>query len=334
MSVFTANQNPVLVTGATGFIGDYLVARLLQKGWAVRVLALPGETVRNPWQEAVEIARGDVRDRESVARAMQGIQTVFHLAAVVGDEAPAALFDAVTVQGTRNVLGAAATAGAKVVLASSITVYGERIQDSVLTEDLPFGQPAGLYGRSKQAQERLARELERENNLQVVIVRPGNVYGLGSRLWLEGVVAELRRGTPSLIGGGDFDAGLCHVRNLVEIFIQASATPGAVGQAFNAADGEGITWKTYFGDLARLAGAPQPRAIRRGLAGPLSRAVETTWRGLRLPGRPPLTYEAFNLVGFPTQFPLDKTRAVLGYSPVINYSQALAEIAESLTRSR
>ncbi len=325
----TPLPNPILVTGATGFIGRALVEHLLREGHIVRALVVPEEQGRTGWQGTVQETIGDVRNRESVEKAAAGVKTIFHLAAIATDAGSEQLHHQVTVEGTGHVLLAAASAGAQVVLTSSVTVYGTKIQTEVLTEDLPWGPPAGRYGKSKQAQERLAWQLARENNTALTVIRPGNVWGPHSKLWVDGVLAELRRGTPALLGGGDFNAGLCHVQNLVDLLVLAASSPAAQGRAFNAADDADITWKRYFSDLAALSGAPQPRSIPRWLAKMLAAGIEPAWR-LFSATRPPLTFEAYNLVGSDHRFPITRAKTELGYVPRIDYPTGLAGVRDYL----
>ena len=125
---------PVLVTGGTGFIGRRLIDRLLEMNQEVVSFALPGEPVPDHWGDEVKVLRGDITTAEDVNAAMSGIRTVFHLAAVVGMGA----YDvhwAVTVEGSRNVYDAAVANGTKVILASSIVVYGNQIQTEICHED-------------------------------------------------------------------------------------------------------------------------------------------------------------------------------------------------------
>ena len=112
--------------------------------------------------------------------------------------------------------------------AESIVVYGERLGRQICDESTPFGRPLGPYSRSKQAQERIARDLEATDGLRVTLVRPANVFGPGSIPWVHEVVALLRRRGVTLIGGGWQNAGLCHVDNLVELLMLAATADEAV----------------------------------------------------------------------------------------------------------
>lgn len=323
-------REPVLVTGAAGFIGRYLVERLLADGVGVQALLMDDEAVPEGWGDTVEILRGDVTDNDGMASMVAGVGTLIHLAAVVGDWGPEEHFQAVTVEGTANVLLPAARHRVRSVLASSIVVYGDDLGRGPCPEDHRYGRPLGPYSRAKQAQEQLARRLAEDTGLELSVVRPANVFGVGSRPWVEMVLPLLAAREFTLVGGGEFDAGLCHVRNLVEILVAAGTSPRAIGRVYNAADGEGITWRRYFSDLARLAGYPPPRSLPRLLGKPLAAASEFVWRRLGRRQRPPLTREALNLARSDHRLPTDRARDELGYQPVVRYDEAIAELGTVL----
>ena len=323
-------REPVLITGAAGFIGRHLLSRLRAEGVSVRALLLPDEPVPDEWDDEVPILRGDVTDPDAMAAAVAEAGTVVHLAAVVSDWGPEALHQQVTVDGTANVLLPAAKHGVRAVLASSIVVYGQDLTKGPCPEDRRYGPAPGPYSRAKQAQEQLARRLAEDTDLRLTVVRPGNVFGVGSRPWLEMVLPLLKNRDFTLISGGDFSAGLCHVHNLVDLLGLAGTRPEAVGRVYNAVDDSGITWKRYFGDLARIIGAPAPRSAPRFVVKPLAGLYERWWRLLGRAHRPPMTREAFNLAGAPLRIPIDRARDELGFEPRVDYEQAIAEIEAHL----
>jgi nucleoside-diphosphate-sugar epimerase len=161
----------------------------------------------------------------------------------------------------------------------------------------------------------------------VTIVRPTNVYGAGSRPWVDTALSVLRKGQPMLIGDGRQCAGLTHVDNVVDVLVRAANTPAAVGRCYNASDDNGITWREYFSELAALVGAPPPRSIPRTVASIAAVGCEAAYRLLRIEERPPLTREAFNLVGSHFRVPIERARAELGYEPRVSHAEAMKDIA-------
>ncbi len=326
-------RTPVLVTGATGFIGGRLVTRLLDEGLAVAAFAMPGEPTPAAWEGRVRILRGDIRDPADVQDAVAGAGTVFHLAALVGATGSYDDHWAVTAEGSRNLYGAAASAGARVVVTTSICAYGDRIARDVCREDSPRGAWQGPYGRAKQAQEDFALEAFTDLDLPVSIVRPSNVYGVGSRPWVEGVVAGLRAGVLPVIGDGRGNAGLVHVENVVDALLLVAAHDGTAGRTYNVCDGLDVSWRRYFDDLAARAGLELPPSV------PLEPLLEAARRNedpasLTPPADPSVfPLELLNLVGSDNRFPTTRARDELGWSPRVTYAEGLAEIADHLSAS-
>lgn len=323
----------VLVTGATGFIGRHLVARLRAEGESVRGLVLPGEPVEQiPELRGAEIVRGNVTDRGAIHAALRDVRRVYHLAAIVGDWGDEAMFRAVNVGGTRNVCDAARVAGVeRLVMVSSVVVYGWQLHTSICDEDLPRGEPCGPYSRTKKRSEELALGHHSRGDYEVVVVRPGNVYGAGSRNWLDEVARLARRRQLMLIDGGSGDAGLVHVDNVVDVIARAGRVARAAGRIYNAQDGQGVSWRRYFGDVAELVGAPPPRlSVPHRLAMGGARALELGWKFRGARTRPLLTREAVTLLSQRAPVPIDRARRELGYAAPVSYAEALERIAAVL----
>lgn len=322
-------KEPVLVTGATGFIGSCLMHALLEAGIDVKALVRPGSEAPMQWIEEDRVMRGNVNNARATKWAMEGIGTLFHLAAHVSDWGPKEKFEQIATTGTRDLLEAAATEKARVVLASSIAVYGTALgKGERCTEERSHGKPAGLYGYMKQAQEKVAWELAKTQDLAVTIVRPAVVYGPKSKLWVDSVLDHLRAKRPALIGSAPKNAALTHVENVVDVLLRAAEVPEAVGRAYNAADGLDVTWEQYFRDLAKLAHTPEPKHLPAPLASLLAPLMEKAWQILGKKERPPLTRESLNLVGGNLNVPIDRAKKELGYTPIIDYKAGLASVAE------
>mgnify|MGYP000394344757 CR=1 FL=1 len=324
-------KEPILVTGAAGFIGRRLVKRLLDEGRQVNafdVMACPeslqGEVNLN-W------FKGDVSKREDVKIAVGGCCSIFHLAALVGDWGQAALHQKITVEGTQILfeLALASPLKPRLVLASSIVVYGDQINGERCYEGMPHGWFYGPYGKSKQTQETIAHQFIQQG-LDIRMVRPANVYGAGSKPWVDDVCAELKKGMPVLIAGGNYNAGLVHVDNVIEILILACESENSRGQIFNAADEEGVTWKRYMTDIGAICGAPAPRSMPKALARYLAFTLERSYKVLKISTRPPITFEALNLIGSKHDIDMSKTKHDLGYSVVTSYAQGLSEVKDYL----
>jgi 2-alkyl-3-oxoalkanoate reductase len=327
---------PVLVTGATGFIGRRLVARLHAMGESVRALALPGEsTDQIPELAGAEIVRGNVTDPAALGRAVRGAQRVYHLAAIVGDWGDDATFEAVNVGGTRNLCAAARDADVeRLVMVSSVVVYGWRLHTSICDEASPAGVPSGPYSRTKRRSEEIALEHQARGELEVVVVRPGNVYGAGSRNWVNEIARLARRRRLVVIDGGSGDAGIVYVDNVVDVIVRAGQVAAARGRIYNAQDGQGVSWRRYLGDIASLVGAPPPRlSIPHPVALGIAHAMERAWKLGRARSRPLLTREAVTLLSQRAPVPIERARRELGYDVPVKYEQALELLRRELGSS-
>ena len=165
------NGRPILVTGATGFIGWHVAKKLLERGCSVRALARPGSQVR---ELNVETVTGDLRDPKSLEKAVAGCATVFHVAADyrLWARDTGELYQS-NVEGTRNILTAARNAGVdRVVYTSTVGCIGVP-SDGLGNEDLPVGleDMTGAYKRSKFQAEQVALEFA-QSGFPVVIVNP------------------------------------------------------------------------------------------------------------------------------------------------------------------
>ena len=324
-------KQPVVVTGALGFIGRRTIDALLELG-ATEIVAfdLPGLSMPTEWKNKVTYIDGDISRQADVERAMSGAGTAIHLAAMVGDWIPLPQHEKVTVEGSRLLFDAALKNDTRVVLSSSIVVYADKLTSGPNPEDKVWGASVGPYSYCKQKQETLAWDYYNNKNLPLSIVRPANVYGPGSKPWVHDVVDTLKTGSPVLINGGDFNAALVHVDNVVQLLLLAATKEAALGQVFNGGDGNTTSWRTYMSDLANTLNLPAPKSAPLWLLKPLSGVIEKTWRLLNLKKRPPLTKEALNLVGAETIIPIDKAMELLNYQPRVTYSEGLEQVKNYL----
>ena len=255
-----------LVTGAPGFLGAHIVKTLLQRGVTVRGWARPGEPRDNLAGLPVEIIEGDVRDPERALAAVQGIDTVFHAAAIYESWAPdpTLMYD-VNLRGTFNVLEAARRVGAKVVQTASVVALGRPAPGKLANEDTPYEawEVDFPYSRSKYLSMRLAEDFAAWG-LDVRIVCPGYVMGPGDRTPTPSgqLLLALAQGkAPGWTPGG---VAYVDVRDAAEGHVRA-AERGQAGRRYIVA-GHNIDNKALLQVVSRAAG-------RRGLAIRLPKTV-------------------------------------------------------------
>jgi len=313
-----------LLTGAAGFIGGHLLGRLLDAGCTVLCADLAPPKVL---PAGARFVRCDLTDRASVKAALAGerLDYAVHLAAKVGDWGPRADFEAINVHGTRWALDGALEAGARAVVhLSSIAAMGLDAGDHAdeTVPPIPAGEP---YSATKAAGERVARELQ-SAGAPVIVVRPGDVYGVGSVPWVVRPVQLLRSRQLVLVDGGRGHFAHTHVDNLLDGVLAALGSPAALGETFLVTDGDAhCTMGDYFRRLAAAVGAPTPRVslplpVARGLAGVLE-------AGARLVGAtPPFTRVSVDFMCRRGSFSIEKARTRLGYAPRVTLDAGLAAI--------
>ncbi len=320
----------VLVTGGPGFIGRHVVQRFLDAGSSVVSFSLPGEPEPAGWGGRARLVNGDLLDGVSLGRAAGGASIIIHLAAVVGLVGEYERQWRIIAEGTRAACAAAATGRARLVVASSIAVYGDRIQKQVCREDDGFGAWQGAYGRAKQGQETIAIEEAARHGFPLTIVRPANVFGLGgASAWGDRMIDLIRTTGGGVIGDGARNrAGLVYVENLADAIYLAATRSEAVGRTYNVCDENGATWRRFNDDMAAVAGMPPPPSY------PLDdilRAVAANEdpQSLRPPSDPAIPFmEGVNLIGFDNRIDSSRIRRELGWSPKYTYDAAMAQIRE------
>ena len=231
----------VTVTGGTGFLGSFLVRDLLAKGATVRVLARPSRRADQLAEAGAEVVPGDVKQQDSIARAVAGAGIVYHLAARVGAAPRRSYFD-VNVGGTERVLLASSQARvSQFVYLSSLAVYGPIEEGQSIDESTPLDPHAHLrdsYAESKVTADRLVSSYAHQTGLPIVIVRPGIVYGPGKPLPI-GIFAFRFGGKNVVFGKPWHRFPLNYVENLVDA-LQTLAVPGSGFRQYNILDSDDL----------------------------------------------------------------------------------------------
>lgn len=228
-----ADEAPILVTGATGFVGHNLCAYLVERGYRVR--ALVRRTSNSAFLESLGVERvwGDIRDAQAVATAVAGCRAVIHAAALFRFWGERRDFWTTNVEGTRNLLGAASQTGVRrFVYISTIAVVGKPPRDALITEETPC-RPQDAYQESKLEAERLALSWWREYGLPVIILRPGAIYGPWSRYAFNRLfIEDPLKGLAFRVHGGRHITFPVFVRDVVWA-AEAVLTRGRPGQVYN-----------------------------------------------------------------------------------------------------
>jgi nucleoside-diphosphate-sugar epimerase len=317
-----------LVTGATGFIGAALTRRLSRAGYVVRCLVRVTSDRSALADLDVQFAYGDLTDAASLIVAAEGCRYVVHCGALVSDWASVDEIREVNVEGTTNVLNAAAKASAaRVVHISTTDVYGYPGTPKVDEQQIQSGF-ANWYSETKREAEREARRIEREANLELTILRPATVYGPGSREVVGEMAKAIVRGQMLMVDGGRPLAGLVYVDNVVDAVLLSLDDQRAAGQAFNVTDGLDVTWKQFLTDIANGLGRRTPRwSIPYWPAHTIAHGFEHGYRALHnatgLTTKALLSRQAVQVLGRSQDFSNQKIREALGWEPRTSYQAGI-----------
>ncbi len=319
-----------LITGATGLLGSHLAAKLRAAGENVRVLVRPGSDTRYLDALGVDKAPGDVTDADSVAAATAGVRVVYHAAARVGDWGRWKEYVAVTIDGTRNMVEAAARAGIERFLhVSSISAYGHLDGEGlVLDESAPLGQGLhrwSYYSRAKVEAEKVVWAAQRQGRLPVTVIRPSWLYGERDRASMPRLVRAIRSGKAKLLGDGSNRLNLTYAGNEADGCILAANSPRAEGQAYNLCNDGLITQAEYLNRIAELIAArPVTKRVPYKVAYAAAFAMEVLGHLVRRESPPLVTRYSVWLIGRRVFFSSEKIARELGYAPAVGYDEGIA----------
>ncbi len=313
----------VLITGAGGFIGSHLVADQLGRGR--RVIALDLHTERlHPLLSAagLELLSGDVADEELQRRALEGVDTVFHLAAAhLSVKARAGEFARVNVEAVRRLVAASRRCGVRrFVHCSSVGVHGTIVHPPA-NEDSPC-QPQIPYERTKLEGERLVLDAARRTGFPAVVIRPVWVYGPGCPR-TEKLFRAIAKGRFVVAGAGGTLRHCVYIRDMLDAFDLAATKDLALSQVLIVGEAEAVTVRRLVDEIARLTGARPPRSAPSALLHAAGWAAELLWKPLGQ--EPPLSRRTLKFFTGNTAFDIGRARRLLGYEPRYDLRSGLRE---------
>jgi nucleoside-diphosphate-sugar epimerase len=309
------------VTGASGFIGQAIVRKLLQGGHSVVALLLPQEP--ESLAAGTTVVRGDVTRPVTLSGTMKGSDAVIHLAGAVGFQTWKNCL-ATNRDGTANVVHEAVSSGIRrFIHMSSVSVYG-RTPDVLIREDFPLKKIGDPYGDTKIDAENILREVERQGTLDLTVIRPTVVYGPGDNKFVPVLLRNLLSGKFRVIGDGEQTVDLIHVDDLAAFVLRVLEGPRTIGRTYNMTNLGNPSWNEMVKQLSAELDVPAPRrhisyrtAYR--LAGVLEAISAVT-------GKPPrLNRYSVRVVGRPYHYLIDAARQDLGFTPSIDLMNGLKE---------
>jgi len=302
-----------LVTGASGFTGSHLVAKLLERGDRVTAFVRKTTDLSRLQTDAIELVYGDVTHREALDRAMTGVDVVFHLAAYVElgivDDAK---MQRVNVEGTRILLDVAASKDvAKVLYCSTIGIFGDT-QGKVINETFVRTQKdfSSGYDRTKYQAQMLVDRYVSSGHFAVSVM-PSGIFGADDPHFGP-VIDNFRQGKLRVWAGGDRVTGIVHVDDLVDGMLLA-LEKGTAGDYYILSTGE-LTTREMFAFLSQQTGVPEPREIPEPIVRFVGNLLDPMGRLFNW--QPPISRERVHYL-YDRCVRVDATKAkqVLGWNP-------------------
>ena len=303
----------ILITGGTGRVGKHLVDALVKSGEKVRVL-VRHDMVDN---ENVEIFYGDLLDKESLKKAVEGVDLIYHLAALVDYSASKDEMFNVNVVGTQNLLEVSKQK--KIIYLSSTSVMGKKLKEIPATEKTP-SHPSNYYGETK---------LEAENLVKAaggIIIRSADVLGPGFMEGYDYVISHIEDGTMQVPGDGKNFIQWIHIDDLIQALLLARER-GKSGEIYIVCGKEVRTLNECLALLAKNLGVDPPsKHVSKFLA--LTVANYKSLSSKFRKEKPTAMSEYIEKMTANRSFDISKAKSELGFEPKMDYEYVAKELVE------
>lgn len=331
-------KETVLVTGGGGFLGRYIVRRLLKLG--CKSLRIFGRSLQPDLENiGVKVFQGDLRADEKVEGACEGATTVFHTAAKAGVWGKWKDYYEINVTGTANIISACRKKNVPyLVYTSSPSVALSSVDVEGADETIPYPENyLAHYPRSKALAEKMVLAAD-SPDLATVSLRPHLIWGPGDPHLLPRLIERAKKGKLMRVGNGKNIVDLTYVENAAQAHILAaeslcssSRVPPVHGKAYFISDGKPVVlWDWVNNLLERLDIQPVKRGISYLKAYQIGAVMELVFTLLPFLGEPPMTRFVAGQLSHSHYFNISAARSDIGYGPVISSEDALDKTVEYL----
>lgn len=313
---------PILVTGATGFVGSRLSERLsVEEKATVTGLGRNLDRVSHLNSQGVTLKTVDLLDTEALKRAVEGQEFIFHTAAVMDADPDTA--KSVNVEATEDLVRLAGKAGvSRIIHISTVGAY-DMANRTEVDESTPLAldHPA-TYPRTKAQAEKSALDMADKFEIELTIVRPSMIYGPGHGIWTVGMFKNIQEGKPVFLGDGSAHFNPVYIDDVVNALILCAKSPEAAGESFNLS-AEVTTWRefmSYYGDLCNK----KPKGLPLFVAHLMAFAN-------KIPGvNTPIDQGFIEMANSHKHFPTDKAFEILGWEPKVDLEEGIKRTTQWL----
>lgn len=316
----------VALTGASGYTGGHILARLLARGDSVRALVREESITPALQASGAEIVSGRLGNPEDARRLVLGCDAVMHVAAVYRTAGhPDSYYREINVLATRQLLEAAEEAGARrFVHTSTVGVHGD-VKHPPADETAPI-VPGDIYQETKAEADAMAREFGRTHRIEVAIVRPGAIYGPGETRLLK-VFRGIARGRYAVVGSGRPHYHLVYIDDLVDGFLLALDRPEAAGETFIIAGPLSLSQNDLAREVAQATGGSVwPFHIPAWPIQRLGDLIEAICVPFGI--EPPIHRRRVDFWVKNRSFSIEKARRLLGYNPKVDATEGIRRTAQ------
>ena len=313
----------VLVTGATGFIGNLLVRRLASMGCRIKLLV---ENQYNSDLAEYDVYQGGLFSNDALARASKSTEIVYHLAAFTDPDAKSSeaveRCFAINVEGTKNLLHSLSPSTKHVVSFSTVYVFGNQNED--VTDEGSPADPITPYGHSKLEAENLIREWGLRYGVMTTCLRLPLVYGPGNKGNILRMIDAVARRRFLVVGKGENTRSMVYVENVIDAAIAVAYREEADGETFIVTDGREYSVLVLYQTISKYLGIrPLPLRIPMIIARPAGRVLDLAGSvaGINLP----INSQVIKRLTASQVFSSKKIEALLGFSPRYDLSEGMAE---------
>jgi nucleoside-diphosphate-sugar epimerase len=326
-----------LVTGAGGFLGQYIVEQLLARGDQVRAFARG----HYPALAALgaQTLRGDLRDRAAAMDACRDVDVVFHAAGIAGIWGPWEQFHGINTVGTRNIIaGCLAHSVPKLVYTSSPSVTFDGGDQCGVDESVPYPKHwLCHYAETKAMAEQEVLAANHRHGLATCALRPHLIWGPRDTQLIPRLIARAKAGQLRRVGAGDNKIDVIYVENAAAAHLAAASalTPGGpvAGKAYFISQGEPVTCWPWIDQLLGRAGLPPvTKGISAAAAWKVGHAMELMYRALGRQSEPRMTRFLAAQLSRSHYYNITAARRDFGFAPAISTAEGLARTEADLRR--